>query len=150
MPAERMHLRLSLRWSLDAAQEERLCQSMERVHVPRFFLPLTGIHVTGKAPFIYVSVGVGKGHPYFFTLHRYVQDAAIRAQVEPDLKPFHPHIAIASARQAPQGKFLRFLRENAEAEWDLLTVDGFALFSTKESGEEGALTVERRWKLEPE
>lgn len=145
VPAEQLHLPLSLSWTLDAQQEERLRESLATVKVQPFFLPLTGLSSFGKAPSISISVGVGKGHPHFFALHRFVQDAVIKAQLEPDLRPFHPHIKVATAREAPQGKFLRFLRENAEAEFCLLHVDGLALFSRGGSGHGAPLAVEMHW-----
>lgn len=144
LPAEQLHLPMSLHWQLNPPEEERLCEALEQVHISPFFLPLQDIGVFGRPPAIAVSVGIGKGHPNFFALHRHIQDAVIRAQVEPDLKPFHPHVTIARAQDTPKSKFQSFLREYAETELCMWKVTGFALFSTDMFGGK-TIAVEKRF-----
>ena len=145
LPAEQLHLPMSLHWSVNPMEEERLCEALEQVHISPFFLPLQGIGTFGRPPAVAISVGIGKGHPNFFALHRHIQDAVIRAQLEPDLKPFHPHVTIARAKDTPKPKFQAFLRENAEMEFCMWKVTGFALFSRVEAFGEVTIALERRF-----
>ena len=147
LPAERLHLPLSLHWTLGEEEEQRLRDALAEVHVAPFFLPITGISSHGRAPSVAISVGIGKGHPHFFALHRFIQDAVLRAGLEADLKPFHPSIVVARASKPPQGKFLKFLRENADTEFCLLHVQGFALFQVDRGPLGAELDVEARWEF---
>lgn len=145
LSAEQMYLPLSLRWSVDSAEEDRLVEALKRVAVHPFFLPLQGIGAYGRPPSITVSVGVGKGHPSFFVLHRHIQDAALQAQLNADLKPFHPHVTLARATETPKARFQKFLKEHAETEFCFFKVTSFALYRVEESFDGATYEVERRF-----
>ncbi|MHA3771813.1 RNA 2',3'-cyclic phosphodiesterase [Verrucomicrobiota bacterium sgz303538] len=145
LAAEQMYIAMSLEWWLNPEEEERLCDALEQVHVLPFFLPIQGIGTFGRPPSIVVSVGIGNGHPHFFALHRHIQDAVIHAQLEPDLRPYHPHVTIALAEETPKAKFQKFLREEADTEFCMWKVTNFALFSKQDSAEGSTYTVERRF-----
>ena len=150
LPAERLHLPLSLHWTVGQEEEQRLRDALDEVQVAPFFLPITGLRSHGRAPSVAISVGVGKGHPHFFALHRFIQDAVLRAQLQADLKPFHPEIIVARASEPPQGKFLKFLRENADAEFCLLHMQGFALFQVDRGPLGSDVEVAERWAFAEE
>jgi 2'-5' RNA ligase len=116
-----------LRWLAEDRLREALCE----VRVPPFFLPLCGVGVFNMRgqPSV-VWAGVGKGHPHLFLLHRRIQDAALHAGLEPDLKPFHPHITIARAKSVSRQAVQPFIRQYAEADLGLFEVTGFALYSS--------------------
>ena len=76
------------------------------------------------------------------------EDAVLRAGLQADLKPFHPSIIVARASEPPQGKFLKFLRENADAEFCLLHVQGFAMFSVIEKSSGRWIGQTGPWKPE--
>ena len=136
---------MSLHWQLDETEEERLSEALAKVRVHPFFLPLQGIGAYGKPPAIAVSVGIGKGHPNFFALHRHIKDAALQAGIRADLRPYHPHVTIARATETPKAKFQRFLREHAETEFCMWKVPGFALFQVDASLDGVTYSVERRF-----
>ena len=77
-----------------------------------------------------VWAGVGKGHPHLFALHHHIQDAVLQAGLEPDLKPFHPHITIGRPKNVSRAALLPFLRRHADTEFDIWRVTGFTLFSS--------------------
>jgi len=131
LPEEQFHLTLSFLGKVDTPAEEQLRAALHEVRVPPFFLPVYGVgvfNVRGQPSVVWA--GVGKGHPHLFTLHRSVQDAVLRAGLEPDLKPFHPHITIGRAKGISRQMLQPFIRQYAEADLGLFEVKGFALFSS--------------------
>jgi len=144
LPAEQLHLTMSFLGDVDAAHEERLRETLAMVQVPPFFLPIAGVGTFGGERPSVVWAGVGKGHPHLFALHQHIQDAVLHAELEPDLKPFHPHITLGRARGLSRAALKPFLHRYAETEFDLWKVTGFALFSSRLSGDSSVYTVEMR------
>jgi RNA 2',3'-cyclic 3'-phosphodiesterase len=131
LPEEQFHLTLSFLGNVDAPAEDQLREAFQKVRVPPFFLPLYGVGVFnahGQPSVIWA--GVGKGHPHLFLLHRRIQDAVLQSGLEPDLKPFHPHVTIGRAKGVSRQAIQPFVRRFAEAEFGLFEVKGFALFSS--------------------
>jgi len=54
-----------------------------------------------KARRKFIWIGVGKAHPHLFQIHKRVQEAALAVGIEPELRPWHPHITIAGAAVSP-------------------------------------------------
>jgi len=131
LPADQFHLTLSFLGQIEAEQEETLRTALATVRVPPFFLPIQGIGTFGGERPAIVWAGTGKGHPHLFALHKHIQDALLRAGLEPDLKAFHPHITLARAKNVPRQALRPFLHRYENAELDLLPVTAFALFSSK-------------------
>lgn len=131
LPPAQIHLTLSFLGDVEASGQEALTEALVSVRVPPFFLPLYGVgsfNARGRPSVVWV--GVGKGHPHLFTLHRRIQDAVLHAGVEPDLKPFHPHVTVARAKGISKEALHPFLRRHRESEFDLFQVSGFLLFSS--------------------
>jgi RNA 2',3'-cyclic 3'-phosphodiesterase len=128
---EQLHLTLSFLGNVDTLAEDRLREALDRVRVPPFFLPLCGVgvfNVRGQPSVVWA--GVGKGHPHLFLLHRRIQDAALHAGLEPDLKPFHPHVTVGRAKGISRQVLQPFIRQYAEADLGLFEVTGFGLYSS--------------------
>jgi 2'-5' RNA ligase len=66
-----------------------------------------------------------------FQIHKRVQEAALIAGLEPDLRPWHPHITIARCRDVSAQSLRKFLKSNAEIEAGMIRVDAFHLYSSK-------------------
>jgi 2'-5' RNA ligase len=126
-----LHLTLSFLGDVDAPAEDQLREALRQVRVRPFFLPICGLGVfqVGGRPSV-VWAGIGKGHPHLFLLHRRIQDAVLQAGLEPDLKPFHPHITLGRAKGISQQALQPFLRRNAETDLSLFEVTGFELYSS--------------------
>jgi len=145
LPVEQLHLTMSFIGDVDAAREERLRETLAGVRVPPFFLPIAGVGAFGGERPSVVWAGVGQGHPHLFALHQHIQDAVLHAGLEPDLKPFHPHITLGRARGVSRAALKPFLRRHAETEFDLWKVTGFTLFSSRLTADGSIHTVEMRW-----
>jgi 2'-5' RNA ligase len=142
--ADKLHLTMSFLGEVDAAGEVRLRDMLAAVRVPAYFLRVTGIGTFGGERPRTVWAGVGKGHPHLFALRRRIQDAVLRAGLEPDLKPFHPDITLGRLRGVSRATLKPFLRRHAEAEFGLWNVTGFVLFSSELAPEGSSYTVELR------
>src|ERR1700722_7466416 len=131
VPEEQLHLTLSFLGQIESPVEAQLRQALGDVRVPPFFLPLRSVGVFNSRgrPSV-VWVGVGKGHPHLFALHRRIQDAVLRVGLEADLKPFHPHVTIGRARDISSQVLQPFVRSHAETEFGLMKVTGFELYSS--------------------
>jgi 2'-5' RNA ligase len=73
---------------------------------------------------------VGAGHPQLFHVYQRVQEAALGAGLEPDLRAWHPHITMARCRNVSAESVRPFLKANAEFEAGLVRVESFALYSS--------------------
>jgi 2'-5' RNA ligase len=145
LTAEQLHLTLSFIGDVEAAAEDRLHEALSEVRVAPFFLPLYGVgvfNVRGRPSVAWA--GVGKGHPHLFALHRRIQDAVLHAGLEPDLKPFHPHITIARAKGISRQALQPFLRKYAEADFGMFEVKSFELYSSVLAAEGAIHQVEMR------
>ena len=145
LTGEQLHLTLSFIGDVEAAAQDRLHEALREVRVPPFFLPLSGVgvfNVRGQPSVVWV--GVGKGHPHLFALHRRIQDAVLHAGLEPDLKPFHPHITIARGKGISRQALQPFLRKHAETDFGMFEVKGFELYSSVLAAEGGIHQVEMR------
>jgi 2'-5' RNA ligase len=149
LPAEQIHLTMSFLGEVEASNEERLRDALRDVDVPPFFLPVHGIGTFGGARPTVVWAGVGQGHPHLFAAHKHIQDAVLRAGLEPDLRPFHPHITVARAQGLSRATLKQFLTKYAETEFALWKVTGFALFSSVLSREGAAHHIEMRREFSP-
>jgi 2'-5' RNA ligase len=148
LPPEQIHLTLSFLGEVEGAAQERLGEALASVTVPPFFLPLVGMGMfqAGGRPSV-VWIGVGQGHPHLFALHHHVQDAVLKAGIEPDLKPFHPHVTIARAKGISKEALRPFIRKHAEDEHGLIHVKEFVVFSSVLSAGGAEHTEELRISL---
>ena len=131
MVEEQLHLTLSFLGNVDTLAEDRLREALNDVRVSPFFLPIYGVgvfNVHGQPSVVWA--GVGKGHPHLFLLHRRIQDAALQAGLEADLRPFHPHITIGRAKGIPRQAIQPFLRQYDKADLGMFEVNGFGLYSS--------------------
>ena len=143
LPKEQLHLTLSFLGDVEASWEDRLHQTLSQVRVPPFFIPLhsVGFFSSRGTPSV-VWVGVGKGHPHLFALHRRIQDAVLQVGLEPDLKAFHPHVTVGRAKGISGQALQPFIRSHAQTEFGLFKVTGFELYSSALSSAGAAYRVE--------
>lgn len=128
---EQMHLTLSFLGAVEPTAEEKLREKLGAIRWHAFFLPITGVGTfpaKGRPNIIWV--GVGAGHPHLFQLHKRVQDAALAAGLEPDLRPWHPHITLARCRNISPESIRPFLKAHTDFDAGMIHVESFCLNSS--------------------
>jgi RNA 2',3'-cyclic 3'-phosphodiesterase len=130
--AEQMHLTLAFLGNVPLDAGEKLRTRLLALQFTSFFLPLHSIGTfpaRGRPKIIWV--GVGRGHPHLFQLHKRVTDAALAAGVEPDLRPWHPHFTLARCQDVAAQSIRAFLRASEGFDAGLVRIDSFQLKSSR-------------------
>jgi RNA 2',3'-cyclic 3'-phosphodiesterase len=127
-----MHLTLGFFDDVPDDIDLALREKLSAIEFGAFFLPIVGVGTFSAkgAPKI-IWIGVGKAHPHLFQIHKRVQEAALAAGLEPELKPWHPHITIARCRDVSGQSLRKFLQSNAEFDAGMIRVESFHLYSSK-------------------
>jgi 2'-5' RNA ligase len=127
-----MHLTLSFLGDVADEPEAALREKLSLIKFGAFFLPIVGVGTfSAKSAAKIIWIGVGKAHPHLFQIHKRVQEAALAAGLEPELRPWHPHITIARCRDVPVQSLRRFLQTNAGFDAGMIHVEDFHLYSSK-------------------
>ena len=126
-----MHLTLGFFGDVPEDIELKLREKLSAIEFGVFFLPVNGVGAFSSkgAPKI-IWIGVGKAHPHLFQIHKRVQEAALAVGIEPELRPWHPHITIARCRGVSAQMLRKFLQSNAEFDAGMIRVDAFHLYSS--------------------
>lgn len=131
LAADQVHLTLAFLGSVAPEAEEKLCAHLRAIQFTAFFLPL---HAIGRFPARgrpkVIWIGVGRGHPHLFQLHKRVADAALAAGIEADLRPWRPHITLARCEKVSAESIHPFLHEQADFDAGLVPIDSFQLKSS--------------------
>ena len=127
-----MHLTLGFFPEVHENVETALREKLAGIEFRAFFLPVEGIGTfppKGIAKIIWI--GIGSGHPHLFQLHKRVQEAALSAGIEPELRPWHPHITLARCRDVPGGTLRKFLKSNVAFDAGMFRVEAFHLYCSQ-------------------
>jgi RNA 2',3'-cyclic 3'-phosphodiesterase len=127
-----MHLTLGFFGDVPDDIDLALREKLSAIEFGAFFLPIVGVGMfpAKGAPKI-IWIGVGKAHPHLFQIHKRVQESILAAGLEPELRPWHPHITIARCRDVSAQMLRRFLQLNAEFDAGMIRVETFHLYSSK-------------------
>jgi RNA 2',3'-cyclic 3'-phosphodiesterase len=130
-PAQ-IHLTLSFFGEVPDETDLALREKLSGIEFGAFFLSIVGVGTFSAkgAPKI-IWIGVGKAHPHLFQIHKRVQEAALAAGLEPELRPWHPHITIARCKDVSAQSLRKFLQSNAEFDAGMVRVEAFHLYSSK-------------------
>ena len=130
-PAQ-IHLTLGFFGDLPEDIERKLQEKLTAIQFGAFFLPVNtlGSFSAKGAPKI-IWIGVGKAHPHLFQIHKRVQEAALAVGIEPELRPWHPHVTIARCHNVSVQLLRKFLQSNAEFDAGMIRVEAFYLYSSK-------------------
>ena len=129
---EQMHLTLGFFPDVSERIDLALREKLSAIEFRAFFLPLQGVGTfPSKGQPKIIWIGVEKGHPHLFQLHKRVQDAALAVGLEADLRPWHPHITLARCRGGHGGVLRQFLKSNAELDAGMFRVDAFHLYCSE-------------------
>ena len=126
-----MHLTLGFFGDAPHDVEPKLREKLSAIEFGAFFLPVKGVGMFSSrgAPRI-IWIGVGKAHPHLFQVHKRVQEAALSVGIEPELRPWHPHITIARCHNVFAQTLREFLQSNAQFDAGMIRVDEFHLYSS--------------------
>ena len=127
-----MHLTLGFFGDVPKDIELKLLEKLSAIQFGAFFLPVNGVgsfSAKGAPKIIWISVG--KAHPHLFQIHKRVQEAALAAGTEPELRPWHPHVTIARCRDVSAQSVRRFLKVHSDFYAGMIRVDAFHLYSSK-------------------
>jgi len=132
LDAEQMHLTLAFFGVVPEDVDLKLREKLSAIVFGAFFLPIVGVGTfPPKGPPKIIWIGVGRGHPHLFQLHKRVQEAALGAGLEPDLRPFHPHVTLARCQRISPQSVRKFLKANVDLDAGMIRVDSFHLYSSK-------------------
>jgi 2'-5' RNA ligase len=130
--ASQMHLTLAFFGDVPEDVDLALREELSAIQFGAFFLPIAG---TGtfppKGPPKIIWIGVDRGHPHLFQVHKRVQEAALAAGIEPELRPWHPHITLARCRDVAPQSIRKFLQTNVDLDAGMIHVEAFHLYSSK-------------------
>jgi RNA 2',3'-cyclic 3'-phosphodiesterase len=130
-PAQ-MHLTLGFFDEVPDDIDLTLREKLSAIEFGAFFLPISGVGTfSTKGALKIIWIGVGKAHPHLFQIHKRVQEAALAARLEPELRPWHPHITIARCRDVAPQSARKFLKANADFDAGMIRVVAFHLYSSK-------------------
>jgi 2'-5' RNA ligase len=131
-PQEQLHLTLGFFGSVKEEAELKLREKLSTIKFGGFFLPVTGVgSFPPKGPPRIIWIGVGNGHPHLFQIHKRVQEAALSAGLEGDLRAWHPHITLARCRDVAAQLVGKFIRSNRDLDLGMMRVEAFHLYSSK-------------------
>jgi len=129
-----VQMHLTLAFFGDVADEIALAlrEKLSAIEFGAFFLPVVGVGTfSAKGASKIVWIGVGKAHPHLFQIYKRVHEAALAARLEPELRPWHPHITIARCRDVAPQSLRKFLQSNEDLNAGMIRVDAFHLYSSK-------------------
>ena len=130
-PAQ-MHLTLGFFDDVPDDVDSALREKLSGIDFGAFFLPVRGVGTfSTKGALKIIWIGVGKAHPHLFQIHNRVQEAALAAGLEPELRPWHPHITIARCRDVAPHSLRNFLKSNRDFDAGMIRVGAFHLYSSK-------------------
>jgi 2'-5' RNA ligase len=128
---EQMHLTLGFFASVPGDVDLRFREKLRAIEFGAFFLPIVGLGAfppKGSPKIIWI--GVDRGHPHLFQIHKRVQEAALAAGLEPELRPWHPHVTLARCREMNTSDVRKFLKSNVDLEAGSIRVNEFHLYSS--------------------
>jgi RNA 2',3'-cyclic 3'-phosphodiesterase len=129
-PAQ-IHLTLSFLGNVPPIAADTLREKLAAIRFTPFFMPVQGVGTfpaKGKPNVIWA--GVGGGHPQLFHVYKKVQEAALGAGLQPELRAWHPHITFARCRDVSAETVRPFLKENADFDAGMIRVESFTLYSS--------------------
>jgi 2'-5' RNA ligase len=101
-----MHLTLGFFGDVPENTDLKLREKLNAIQFGAFFLPVNGIgSFSARGTPKIVWIGVGKAHPHLFQIHKRVQEAALAVGLEPELRPWHPHVTSLTAGMSSHKAF---------------------------------------------
>lgn len=141
--ADQLHLTLGFFGPVAELPEQKFKENLSGIKFGSFILSIQdiGTFPPRSSPNI-IWIGVGTGHPHLFQIHKRVQEAAMTAGLEPDLRPWHPHITLARCRGVSSQIAREFVDRHTQLDAGMVRVDAFALYSSELTADGSVYTRE--------
>jgi len=132
-PEENIHLTLRFIGETETEKLECFAESLTRVKVEPFLLPVGGVGLfpsRGSAKVLWA--GVGHAHPRLFQLRKQVDEALLTVDSGVEMRSFHPHFTLGRLGETYETKELgKFLARNEAFEAPPFFVNEFHLMETE-------------------
>lgn len=131
-PAENIHLTLRFIGETDDARAERYAETLARVRVEPFILPVGGVGVfPSRGPAKVLWTGVGNGHTRLYQLRKQVDEALLAVDAGLAMPGFHAHFTLGRIGENYDSKALaHFLDRHKKLEAPPFRVAAFQLMSS--------------------
>lgn len=150
-PAENIHLTLRFIGETDDVGMERFAESLTRVRVEPFILPVGGIGLfPTRGPAKVLWAGVGNGHTRLYQLRKQVDEALLAVDAGLAMPGFHAHFTLGRIGENYEAKALaNFLELHRGLEAPPFRVTEFVLMASELSpGRPPVYREVRRFNLE--
>lgn len=145
---EQLHLTLRFIGEVDGRVAEDIAAALGTVHQARFAVALDGVGQFGR-PGRPNALWAGlRPHDSLAHLHRKVDQALVRAGLEPERRAYLPHITIARFGRDSDG-IDAFCARHAGLRSDLFEIADFALYESRLGHAGATYTIAERWPLRP-
>jgi len=142
------HLTLCFVGDIDNRIASEFADQLSRIEMNPFPLKISALDVFGGNDPHVLWAGLAPSTE-LDDLQRKIKRAAHSIGLEPDTKPFKPHITLARLRNAPTIAIERLIRQHVALTSPAFTVDHFALYSAKPRTGGGPYVIEERFPLLP-
>ena len=132
-PTENIHLTLRFIGETDDDAMERFAESLARVRVEPFILPVGGVGVfPTRGPAKVLWAGVGNGHTRLYQLRKQVDEALLAVDAGLAMPGFHPHFTLGRIGENYEAKELaHFLERHRGLEAPPFRVAEFVLMASE-------------------
>ena len=115
-PAENIHLTLRFIGETDDDKATRFADSLARVRVEPFILPVGGVGLfPSRGPAKVLWTGVGHGHTRLYQLRKQVDEALLAVDAGVAMPGFHPHFTLGRLDETHGPKELAHFLERHKA-----------------------------------
>jgi 2'-5' RNA ligase len=143
---DQLHLTLRFIGEVDARAAEDVAAALATVHQPRFSIALEGVGAFGSRSRPNALWAGVRPHDALAHLHRKVDQALMRAGLEPEGRAYLPHITLARFGRESSGRDA-FLARHAGLSSDPFEITNFALYESRLGHEGASYTIVERYDL---
>ena len=127
---DQFHLTLRFIGEVDGALGNDISGALDGISMPGFDLALSGVGTWGdKRKSHALWAGVRPSEP-LMRLRNKIENALVRAGVEPDRRKFHPHVTLARTGASPAHRIGEFIAGHGAFATQSFAVNEFVLFSS--------------------
>jgi 2'-5' RNA ligase len=142
---DQLHLTLRFIGEVDGHSADDIAAALGSVHHKSFDIALNGVGSFGKRGKGAVWAGV-QPQEELKSLHKKVDQACLRAGIEPDNRAYHPHITLARLGRGA-GPAEPFLERWAGLSSEPFRVDSISLYESRLGSEGASYTIAERYPL---